>query len=44
MNHIFCQAVAYCFQLEELDLTGDVNVGDEGILVLPKGDIKLENN
>jgi hypothetical protein len=31
-----------CFILEELDLTGCSNVGDDGINLLPKGEMKNE--
>ncbi|CDW83748.1 UNKNOWN [Stylonychia lemnae] len=39
----FCQSLAFAFHLEELDLTGDINIGDESIAQLAKGDIKLES-
>jgi hypothetical protein len=42
MNGSFCQPLAFAFLLEELDLTGNVNVGDEGLSLLPKGDVKNE--
>ena len=44
MNSGFCQNLSHAFHLEVLDLTGDTNIGDEGIAALSKGDIKLENN
>ena len=44
MNSAFCGSLSHAFHLEELDLTGDVNIGDEGIAALSKGDIKTENN
>ena len=31
-----------CFNLEELDLTGCSHVGDDGINLLPKGEVKNE--
>ncbi len=42
LNGAFCQAISMCFQLEELDLTGSSNVGDDGINLLPKGEVKNE--
>jgi len=30
MNGHFCTAVALCFNLQELDLTGDNNITDDG--------------
>jgi hypothetical protein len=42
MNGVFCHSLSFCFELEELDLTGDKHVGDEGIGLLSKGDVKLE--
>lgn len=44
MNSGFCVALSHAFHLEEIDLTGDVHVGDDGLSALSKGDIKLENN
>jgi len=44
MTGAFCGAISYAFNLEELDLTGNVNVGDDGLSLLPKGDVKIENN
>jgi Leucine Rich repeat len=44
MQSHFCTVLSHAFHLEELDLTGDSNIGDEGIAALSKGDIKLENN
>lgn len=32
MNSSFCYALSHCFELEEIDLTGDINVGDDGIM------------
>ena len=40
----FCLALAHSFNLEELDLTGDINIGDDGISVLHKGEVKVDNN
>jgi hypothetical protein len=37
----FCGVLAQCFHLEELDLAGDVNIGDDGIQMLPRGEIRL---
>lgn len=31
MNGHFCFALSHCFNLEELDLTGDSFVADDGI-------------
>jgi hypothetical protein len=31
MTGAFCSALSKAFHLEELDLTGDCNVGDDGI-------------
>lgn len=42
MTGAFCGPLSFCFHLEELDLTGDINVGDDGLSHLPKGDIKNE--
>ena len=42
LNGQFCQAISMCFNLEELDLTGCSNVGDDGINLLPKGEVKNE--
>eukprot|EP00349_Pseudokeronopsis_sp_Brazil_P006771 CAMPEP_0202960516 /NCGR_PEP_ID=MMETSP1396-20130829/4656_1 /ASSEMBLY_ACC=CAM_ASM_000872 /TAXON_ID= /ORGANISM="Pseudokeronopsis sp., Strain Brazil" /LENGTH=51 /DNA_ID=CAMNT_0049679777 /DNA_START=1498 /DNA_END=1653 /DNA_ORIENTATION=+ len=42
MTGSFCSSLSFAFDLEELDITGTKNVGDEGIGVLYKGDIKLE--
>ena len=42
MTGAFCQALAYAFALEELDLSGDSSIGDDGIAVLPKGEVKDE--
>mmetsp|Transcript_14781 Transcript_14781/g.14381 ORF Transcript_14781/g.14381 Transcript_14781/m.14381 type:complete len:87 (+) Transcript_14781:1373-1633(+) len=42
MNGSFCVPLSFAFELEELDLTGTKNVGDEGIGALLKGDIKVE--
>ena len=44
MNSGFCNALSHAFHLEELDLTGDLYIGDEGISALSKGAIPLENN
>lgn len=38
----FCVTLSNCFKLEELDLTGNCNVGDDGIAALSKGEIKVE--
>ena len=43
MTGAFCAPLSRCFNLEELDLTGDVNVGDDGIQQLPRGDVLVEN-
>ena len=43
MNGLFCGVLAYAFHIEELDLTGDSNIGDDGIASLPKGEVKQEN-
>ena len=42
MRGLFCAALSHAFELEELDFTGDNNVGDEGINFLTKGEIKVE--
>ena len=42
MNGSFCGALGFAFNLEELDLTGNVNVGDDGLSLLTKGDVKDE--
>ena len=42
MTGLFCAAISHAFELEELDFTGDTNVGDEGINFLTKGEIKIE--
>lgn len=42
MNGSFCGPLGFAFNLEELDLTGDVNIGDDGISLLSKGDVKDE--
>lgn len=42
LNGAFCQSLSMCFILEELDLTGCSNVGDDGINLLPKGEMKNE--
>jgi hypothetical protein len=42
MNGMFCAALAYCFNVEEINLCRDKHVGDDGIAHLSKGDIKLE--
>jgi hypothetical protein len=44
MNGNFCHALAQCFGLEELDLTGDVNIMDDGMSHLHRGEIKGEGN
>jgi hypothetical protein len=44
MTAAFCPVLSHAFHLEELDLTGDLNIGDEGIAALSKGDIKDEKN
>lgn len=43
MNSGICNAIMNCFNLEELDLTGDVNIQDDGILHLTKGEIRDES-
>lgn len=43
MNGTFCGPLSHCFELEFIDLTGDSNVGDDGINLLPKGEIKNED-
>lgn len=40
MNSVICHSLSYCFELEELDLTGNSSIGDDGIMQLPKGEIK----
>ncbi len=42
MTAAFCLPLSFCFHLEELDLTGNLNMGDDGLSVLPKGDVKNE--
>ncbi len=37
-----CVTLAYAFELQELDLTGCSNIGDDGIAALPKGEIRNE--
>ena len=44
MNGQFLQAVSLCFNLEQLDLTGDINIDDMGIAHLSKGEQKNEQN
>ena len=44
MTAAFCPVLSHAFHLEEIDLTGNLNIGDEGIAALSKGDIKGENN
>ena len=39
MNSGFCNTLSHAFHLEELDLTGDLHIGDEGISALSKGAI-----
>lgn len=39
----FCQVLSHAFNLEELDFTGNTNIQDDQLGLLPKGDIKLEN-
>ena len=43
MTGHFCSTLATCFNLTDLDLTGDVNIGDDGFSQLSKGEIKIEN-
>lgn len=40
MNNVFCHALSYCFELQEMDITGCSMVDDNGIIQLMKGDIK----
>jgi hypothetical protein len=42
LNGAFCQSLSMCFSLEELDLTGCAHVGDDGINLLPKGEVRNE--
>jgi len=42
MNGTFCGALSLAFELEEVDLTGDSSIGDEGLSILPKGELKNE--
>ncbi len=42
LNGAFCQSISMCFSLEELDLTGCSNVGDDAINLLPKGEVRNE--
>lgn len=42
MTAAFCVPLSFCFHLEELDFTGNVNMGDDGLSALPKGDVKNE--
>lgn len=37
---VFCNTLAHCFELEELDLSGDALLDDNSIMLLPKGEIK----
>lgn len=43
MTGAFCHALSQAFSLEELDLSGDSSIGDDGIAILPKGETKDEN-
>jgi hypothetical protein len=38
----FCVPLSLAFELQELDLTGCSNIGDDGIAALPKGEIRNE--
>ncbi len=38
----FCVTLSQAFELQELDLTGCSNIGDDGIVALPKGEIRNE--
>ena len=38
----FCVSLAQAFELQELNLTGCSNIGDDGISVLPKGEKRNE--
>ena len=42
MTGAFCNALSHAFYLEELDLSGDSSIGDDGIVSLPKGETKDE--
>ena len=44
MTGSFCVSLAQCFNLEELDLTGDVNITDDGLSLLHKGEIRIDAN
>lgn len=37
---VFCNTLAHCFELEEIDLSGDVMLDDNSIMLLPKGELK----
>ena len=43
MNSQICHPISHCFELEELDLTGNCHIGDDGITQLPKGELKDHN-
>lgn len=38
----FCQAISKCFNLVSLDLTGDVNIDDNSINSLTRGDMMID--
>lgn len=40
MTGAFCTTLSHAFHLEELDLSGNTSIGDDGIMFLPKGEIK----
>ena len=42
LNGGFCPTLALAFELEELDLSGDSSIGDDGIVALPRGEMKNE--
>jgi hypothetical protein len=37
---VFCNTLAHCFELEELDLSGDAMLDDNSVMMLPKGELK----
>lgn len=37
---VFCNTLAHCFELEEIDLTGDTMLDDNSVMLLPRGELK----
>ena len=40
MTGSFCTVLSHAFHIEELDLTGNLHIGDDGISTLPRGEVK----